>query len=721
MPKNAETRTKPMDARKIQNGLTAFLCIIFVCFVIFHELNIRRQAQAKIEEHAVIIADSLWNFNFQGAAEYLKLVADANNYQSLVVRDQRGEIFQESGADTPNLLDRVLIRLKLIPKVALNASVKYGGNTIGRIEAVWLPRTIYTYAYMLFALLLVIAVIQLYFKIVRHKEVLEETVRKRTEQLARSNAALQVEVKEKKKTEETLRESEENFRKLYEESRQAEEVNRSLLNSSADAIVTYNLHGHPEYLSESFTRMFGWTLAEVEGEFIPFVPEPEMKRTMAIINDLMENGTSCQGFETRRYTKTGQLLDVSLSASRYNDHQGKPTGMLVVLRDISARKRLESQLQHADRMEAIGTLAGGIAHDFNNLLMGIQGNASLCLLDTDANEPAFEKLKNIEIYVRSGVDLTRQLLGFARGGKYETRPTDLNEIVKEENRMFGRAKKEITIEADYEENLWTVEVDQGQIKQVLLNLYVNAWQAMPGGGRISVSTRNTYLDEEFTGSFEASPGKYIVLKVTDTGIGMDRTTRQKIFNPFFTTKEMGRGTGLGLASAYGILKNHGGIIDVESRQGEGTTFSLYLPVSEKKPEQTQQSNRPIVKGSGTVLLVDDEEMIVEVGAEMLKAIGYEVITAREGSQALEIYKERREEIDVVLLDMIMPSMGGGELFDQLKRIDGNVCVILSSGYSLDGKATEIIERGCNGFIQKPFNIKELSGKLNQVLAGTAVS
>jgi two-component system cell cycle sensor histidine kinase/response regulator CckA len=704
-----------MDTHKIRNALTALICLFFISFVAIYELRSRRLAQEKIEEHAVIIADSLWNFHYQGAAEYLKLVANAHNYKTLVVKDHGGEIFQKTGADDPGALDRAFIQLGLIPEVPLNAAVEFEGNIIGRIEAIWLPRTVYTHAYVFFALLLVITVIQLYFRIIRHKGMLEDTVRKRTAELARSNASLQVEVQEKKKTEETLRKSEENFRKLYEKSRQAEEVYRSLLNSSADAIVTYNMAGYPEYFSESFTRIFGWTLAEVRDDFIPFVPESEMQRTTGIIAELIANGTSCQGFETQRYTKTGQLLDISLSASRYNDHRGKPTGMLVVLRDISARKRLEGQLQHADRMEAIGTLAGGIAHDFNNLLMGIQGNASLCLLDTDANSPVFEKLKNIETYICSGVDLTKQLLGFARGGKYEIRPTDLNEIIEEENRMFGRAKKEITIQAEYEETLWTVEVDRGQIKQVLLNLYVNAWQAMPGGGRIFVRTRNTHLDAEFTHSFEARPGQYIALTVTDTGIGMDAETRQKIFNPFFTTKAMSRGTGLGLASVYGIIKNHDGFIDVASRQGEGTTFTVYLPASEKTSEQEKLTVGQLVKGSGTVLLVDDEEMILEVGAEMLKAVGYDVITAAKGSQAIEIYKAKKAEIDVVLLDMIMPTMSGGELFDQLKRIDRNVCVILSSGYSLDGQASEIIGRGCNGFIQKPFNIKELSEKIHQVL------
>jgi PAS domain S-box-containing protein len=395
--------------------------------------------------------------------------------------------------------------------------------------------------------------------------------------------------------------------------------------------------------------------------------------------------------------------------------EGSVVRVVSVIRDITESKRLEAQLQQAQKMEAIGTLAGGIAHDFNNVLMAIQGHTSLVSLRTDRDHPNFGHMKGIEDMVQRGADLTRQLLGFARGGKYEVRATDLNELIEKCSEMFGRTKKEIKVDRKYRE-IWPVEVDQAQIEQVLLNLYVNAWQAMPNGGSLYVETSNVVLDENHTKLFGVSPGNYVKISVTDTGIGMDKATQQRIFDPFFTTKEMVRGTGLGLSSAYGIIKNHGGIINVYSEKDEGTTFNIYLPASEKEiAVREERLADEILKGTETVLLVDDEDMIVDVGEEMLKEMGYKVLVARGGKEAVEIYAKRKEEIDLVILDMIMPDMGGGEAYDRMKEKNPKVRVILSSGYSIDGQAAEILERGCDAFIQKPFNIKEMSGKIREIL------
>ena len=388
-----------------------------------------------------------------------------------------------------------------------------------------------------------------------------------------------------------------------------------------------------------------------------------------------------------------------------------------IARDITDELAMEDQLRQAQKMEAIGTLAGGIAHDFNNLLMGIQGRISLMLTDSDSSHPYFEHLKGIEDYVKSAADLTKQLLGFARGGKYELKTTDLNDLIKNQNQMFGRTRKDITIREKYEKDLWTAEVDQGQIQQALLNLYVNAWQAMPGGGDLYIQTQNVDLDERYTMPFNASPGKYVKISVTDNGVGMDEVTRQRIFDPFFTTKKMGRGTGLGLASVYGIVKNHAGFIDVYSRKGEGATFIIYLPATEKKAVVKKELEKDVLKGSETVLLVDDEDMIIEVGQPMLEKMGYNVLIARGGKEALEIYQKNEQEIDMVILDLIMPDISGGDTYDKLKEIDPEIKVMLSSGYSIDGHTSEILERGCNGFIQKPFNIRKLSQKIREILDG----
>jgi len=326
-----------------------------------------------------------------------------------------------------------------------------------------------------------------------------------------------------------------------------------------------------------------------------------------------------------------------------------------------------------------------------------------------------DHLKGIEDYVRSATELTKQLLGFARGGKYEVKSTNINDLLKKSSEMFGRTKKEVVIHPKYQENLWPVEVDQGQIEQILMNLYVNAWQSMPGGGDLYLESENVLLDEKFLSPFNLESGKYVKISVTDTGMGMDQATQEKIFDPFFTTKEMGRGTGLGLASAYGIIKNHDGIIDVESEKGNGATFTIYLPASEKEVQVEKKVKSDIVKGSETILLVDDEQMVIDVALKMLEKLGYRVLTAKSGTEAIETYQMKNNRIDIIILDMIMPLMGGGEAYDRFKKMDPDIKVLLSSGYSIEGQAREILNRGCNGFIPKPFDLIELSKKLREIL------
>jgi PAS domain S-box-containing protein len=380
------------------------------------------------------------------------------------------------------------------------------------------------------------------------------------------------------------------------------------------------------------------------------------------------------------------------------------------------KNALQAKLQNAQKFEAIGTLAGGIAHDFNNLLMGIQGRASLLSFDLESSHPHLEHIHAIEEYIRSATSLTKQLLGLARGGKYEVDPVDMNELVHGSSAMFGRTKKEIRIHAKCHASPLVVEADRGQIEQVLLNMYINAWQAMPpDGGHLYLETRIVTLDEVNCNPHQVAPGRYVKVSITDTGTGMDEATRLRIFDPFFTTKEMGRGTGLGLASAYGIIKNHGGMITVYSEVGHGTTFNIYLPISEKESQREVPIERGLIKGSATILLVDDEELIIDVGQAMIERLGYRVMVCRGGQEAVKAITDKGNEIDLVILDMIMPGMDGGTTFDRIREIQPDIPVILSSGYAINGHADSIMRRGCNGFIQKPYNISELSQKIGKVL------
>jgi signal transduction histidine kinase/CheY-like chemotaxis protein len=379
------------------------------------------------------------------------------------------------------------------------------------------------------------------------------------------------------------------------------------------------------------------------------------------------------------------------------------------------KAQLEAQFQHAQKMEALGTLASGIAHNFNNILMGIQGYASLMLMDIDSAHPHYKRLKGIEQQVQSGSNLTKQLLGYAREGRYEVKTININDIVKETSDTFAMTKKDISVHLALAEDLNVIKADQGQLRQTLLNLYVNAADAMPRGGDLFLKSLNV-TDLDMKGKpYTPKPGNYVLLTITDTGTGMDNKTIERIFDPFFTTKGMSKGTGLGLASVYGIVKAHGGYIDVDSQKGHGTTFSIYLPASDIEGTKEKELVTEVLKGKEGILLVDDEDVIIDVGHEILKTLGYEVHVARSGREAIDAYEANQDKIDMVILDMVMPDMGGGEAYDTLKRINPDIKVLLSSGYSLNGQAAEILQRGCNGFIQKPFNVTQLSQKLREIL------
>ena len=381
------------------------------------------------------------------------------------------------------------------------------------------------------------------------------------------------------------------------------------------------------------------------------------------------------------------------------------------------KEKLQSQLHVAQKLEALGTLAGGIAHNFNNLLMGIQGNATLIHLGLGDENPITKRAQNIEKLVRSGSKLTSQLLGYARKGQLEMTPINLNYLIKDICETFANTKKEIMIHEDLADDLYRTMADANQIEQVLLNLFVNAADAMPNSGHLYISTQNCNSDDFKAKPYTPKPDtEYILLTVKDTGEGMDKDTMGKVFEPFFSTKEPGKGTGLGLASCYGIVKGHGGFIDVDSEPGKGSTFSIYLPASDKKNMDSKNKSGIIKKGSGTILVIDDEELILEVSAMMVKELGYTVFESKNGKEAVEYFNKFKDEIDLVILDIVMPDLSGEEVFDLIKRIRPEIKILLTSGYTFNNRAKTLIERGCSGFIKKPYSIEELSDKLNRILS-----
>ncbi|MHB8111367.1 MAG: PAS domain-containing hybrid sensor histidine kinase/response regulator [Syntrophorhabdaceae bacterium] len=491
---------------------------------------------------------------------------------------------------------------------------------------------------------------------------------------------------------------------------------RFLSENAPFGMVLIDSTGRFLYINPKFREIFGYDLDDVpDGRKWFKKAYPDAPARHEVIRAWLNDTIGAHYGEQRQRAFNATCKDNSIKTINFTTVLLKDGDYIMVCEDITERKRLEGQLLNAQKMEAIGTLSGGIAHDFNNILMGIQGYASLIMLEMNANSPQYERLKHIEEQVKSAADLTRQLLGFARSGKYVTKPVNMNELIEKTSTMFGRTKRELVIHRKYERSPWAVEADKGQIEQVLLNLYLNAWQAMPEGGDLSLETRNVALDEAFTRTYSAMPGRYVKISVSDTGHGMDEKTSERIFEPFFTTKELGRGTGLGLAMVYGIVKNHNGFIEVVSAPGKGTSFALYLPASEKVVRKEEPEAAGIVRGTGTILLVDDEPEVLAVSKDILEALGYTVHETRSGEEAIAFYREMKDSISLVILDMIMPGFSGNETFDHLRELNPSARIILCSGYSLDGQAQHIMNKGCDGFIQKPFDIAHLSTKVREVL------
>jgi PAS domain S-box-containing protein len=507
----------------------------------------------------------------------------------------------------------------------------------------------------------------------------------------------------------------------------SEEKYRYLVQNSPDIIYSLDANGHFTFLSEAVKHTLGFSADALAGEhYSAIIATENIDKAKAYFSERRFRRGASAGIELlarknvppKENAKASRTLPVELKSitvyEKSENGKEKFVGTHGVIRDISDRIRLQDQLRNAERMESLGTLAGGIAHDFNNLLMGIQGRTTLVSMDLDGNSPHLEHLQAIDEYIQSAKELTNQLLGFARRGKYEVQPTDINELILKSVRMFGRTKKEIIIETKFQEDNTVVDVDRGQIEQVLLNLYVNAWQAMPEGGKLYLETKRVEVKEPTSKRFRLAPGNYVQVLVKDTGIGMNQQTLLQIFDPFFTTKEKNRGTGLGLASAYGIIKNHGGYIYADSRIGCGATFTLLLPVSEKRAVTDVRAEKKVHTGSETILLVDDEELVLHTGKALLEKLGYHIIDALDGNQAVDIVRQLGSTIDLVILDMIMPGTDGGKVFDCIRKMNPEIPVLLSSGYAVNGQADKILNKGCKGFIQKPFTVSQISEKIREI-------
>ncbi len=500
-----------------------------------------------------------------------------------------------------------------------------------------------------------------------------------------------------------------------------------LFNDAPVGYFEYDTQGRITNVNRTELEMLGFSFEEVVGWHVwKFVVEEDEAR-QRILAKLAGIVTPAQGLERTYRRKDGTTFPVLIWDRLLKDPGGKIVGIRSTIQDITERKQmekekalLEEQLRQSQKMEAMGRLAGGIAHDFNNLLTIIKGYSQLFLIDLKKGDPTGKGIEQIQKATQRASDLIRQLLAFSRRQVMEMKVLDLNHLLGELDKMLRRViGEDIVLVTLLAEDLERVKADPGQIEQVLMNLVVNAKDAMPSGGRLTIGTANVVLGGKYVRTHMEMPcGRYVMLSVSDTGVGMDPEVRDRIFEPFFTTKEKDKGTGLGLSTVYGIVKQSGGNIWVHSEPGKGTTFKIYLPVVvgplEEWTERVVEGGE-IAGGKETILIVEDFEEVRQLAREVLERQGYTVLEAANGDETLKVCERMKDKIDLIVTDVVMPGMSGGELADRIKALHSEIKVLYTSGYADDTIVHYGVKRDGTNYLQKPFTTEELGRKVREVL------
>ena len=551
-------------------------------------------------------------------------------------------------------------------------------------------------------------------ELIKYRDHLEDLVRDRTAELAQSNRLLQDDIAERKRVEASLKESEEKY--------------RNILDSMFDGYTETDLSGRYVYMNRAAYEYMGYTKEEYLGRDYKQTMTPETaKKVFEIFNNVYKTGKPAKLVEYEVYTKDRSVLHVEAHVTLMRDQSGKPNGFRNFSRVINERKqaeeekkKIESQLHQAQKMEAIGTLAGGVAHDFSNLLMAIIGYADLALMKTNKENPFQEELEEIISASERASSLTRQLLAFSRKQVIQPKVLNLNRLLTDIKKMIGRLiGEDIEVLMIQEPSLWHVEIDPGQMEQVIMNLAVNSRDAMPKGGKLVIETKNVELDEKYflNQGVEEKPGLYVMMAVKDSGIGIDKEIQQRIFEPFYTTKEINKGTGLGLSTVYGIIKQNQGFIWVDSEPGYGSTFKIYLPKIERNEWIKEQGGTPIdeLSGSETILIAEDDDSLRKLLRSTLKKYGYKVLDAGNGEEAIEICNSYDGLIQLMITDVVMPKMNGKEAVDRIHLLYPQLKVIFMSGYTDETISHHgVLDPGLN-FIEKPFKPEKLARKIREVL------
>lgn len=532
--------------------------------------------------------------------------------------------------------------------------------------------------------------------------------------------------KDKSKAQEALGKRNRELEEINAKLRESEERYRLLVETMNDGLAVQDQEGEITYVNDKFSKIIGYTKDELKGrKFCDYLDEINTEICMKNREKYLEKDIT--PFELTWTKKDNTPLPTIVSPQSMFDSTGEFKGIFSVITDITERKsaeterrNMEKQLQQAQKMESIGTLAGGISHDFNNSLQAIIGYAQILLLDKDINSSEYAKLANIEKSAQRASELTQQLLTFSRKVDSKMKPVDLNHEIKEIRKLLDRTiPKMIGIQLRLKKDLHVIDADPSQLEQIMLNLGINARDAIKDEGEIVIRTENVYLDDNYCkNQLECTPGDYVLLSFSDNGTGMLPEHRERIFDPFFTTKDIGKGTGLGLSMVYGLVKKHKGHIVCESIQGRGTVFKLYFPAVRQNVTKEENEEKPMPPGGHeTILIVDDEMLIRELGEQILRKFGYKVLAAPDGESAIEIYREKGKDISLIILDLIMPGMGGTRCLQELLAVNPDINIVIASGYAPEAEAKKAMNSGAKGFINKPYDVRQMLSEIRDVIDG----